>query len=163
MKTEVHHVKKYVFLLIGLTLLIISSHQAFAENNYHLEVDEISFDIKYDFAGDVIAMEIDKESTSLLIGTENVKDAQFRITLPDDLIHADNNAFVVLVNGYEVEYKVTSGADTVITFVVPDFTEEIEIIGTNVIPEFPLGAILVLGSIFGIIVVIQKSKKFQFR
>ena len=145
------------------TILILPNLSAFAEKNYRLEVDGNSFDIKYDFDGDIIAMDVDKESTSLLIGTDNVKDANFQITLPDELIQADNNAFVVLVNGYEVEYKVTSGVDTVLTFFVPDFTEEIEIIGTYVVPEFPLGAILVFGSIFGIIVMMHKSKRFSFR
>jgi len=152
--------KKYAFLLIGFTL-IMSSNYAFAEKNYQLTVDENSFDISYDFEGDVIAMAVDTETISLLIGTENVKDTKFQITLPGDLIHADNDAFAVLVNGYEVEYTATSGEDTVLTFFVPEFTEEIEIIGTYVVPEFPFGAILVLGSIFGIIIAVQKSKKFS--
>jgi predicted secreted protein with PEFG-CTERM motif len=135
---------------------------ASAEKNYQLSVDDNTFDVKYDFNGDVIAMAIDTETISLLIGTENVKDTQFQITLPKELISADNNAFAVLVNGDEVEYTTTSGEDAVLTFFVPEFTEEIEIIGTYVVPEFPLGAILVFGSIFGIIIAIQKSK-FQFR
>jgi predicted secreted protein with PEFG-CTERM motif len=155
--------KKYLFLIICGTFLVISSHHAFAEKNYHLKVDENSFDIKYDFDGDVIAMDVDKESTSLLIGTDNVKDTNFQITLPSNLIRADNNAFAVLVNGYEVDYTITNGENTVLTFFVPDFTEEIEIIGTYVVPEFPLGAILVFGSIFGIIVAIQRHTKFQIR
>jgi predicted secreted protein with PEFG-CTERM motif len=154
--------KKITFLLIGL-VLISSNHQAFAEKNYQLSVDDNTFDVKYDFNGDVIAMAIDTETISLLIGTENVKDTQFQITLPKELISADNNAFAVLVNGDEVEYTTTSGEDAVLTFFVPEFTEEIEIIGTYVVPEFPLGAILVFGSIFGIIIAIHQSKKFQFR
>ena len=154
---------KYAISFIVFTILILPNFSVHAEKNYHLEVDGNSFDIKYDFDGDVIAMDVDKESTSVLIGTENVKDTQFQITLPEDLIHADNNAFAVLVNGYETEYKVTSGADTVLTFFVPDFTEEIEIIGTYVVPEFPLGVVLVLGAVFGVIVVIQRSKQFQVR
>lgn len=161
MKNE--SLNKYAISIILFTILILPNLSAFAEKNYHLEVDGNSFDIKYNFDGDLIAMDVDKESTSLLIGTDNVKDTNFQITLPDDLIRADNNEFVVLVNGYETEYKETSGADTVLTFFVSDLTEEIEIIGTYVVPEFPLGVILVFGSIFGIIVAIQKSKKFQFR
>jgi predicted secreted protein with PEFG-CTERM motif len=154
---------KSVFLLIVIVLLAFFNNQAFAEKNYQLTVDGNSFDVKYDFEGDVIAMAVDTEAISLLIGTENVKDTQFQITLPKELLHADSNAFAVLVNGYEVEYTTTSGEETVLTFFVPEFTEEIEIIGTYVVPEFPLGAILVLSSIFGIIIIIQKSKKFQFR
>jgi predicted secreted protein with PEFG-CTERM motif len=152
--------RKYAFLLIGFTLIMSSNH-AFAEKNYQLTVDENSIDISYDFDGDVIAMAIDKEAISLLIGTENVKDTKFQITLPKDLIRAENNAFSILVNGDEVDYSITNGEETVLTFFVPEFTEEIEIIGTYVVPEFPLGAILVLGSIFGIIIAVQKSNKFS--
>jgi predicted secreted protein with PEFG-CTERM motif len=113
--------------------------------------------------GEVIAMEIDKELNSLLIGTENVNDSQFHITLPNDLISAENNEFAILVNGFEVEYKVIETGDTNLTFFIPAYTEEIEIIGTYVIPEFPLGAVLTLGSITGAIILLQKSKKFFFR
>jgi hypothetical protein len=154
---------KYVISVIIFTILIIPNLSAFAEKNYQLEIDGNSFDIKYNFNGDVIAMAIDKESTSLLIGTDNVKDSQFQITLPADLIHANNNAFAVLVNGYEVEYTITSNKDTILTFFVPDFTEEIEIIGTYVVPEFPLGTILVFGSTFGIILTLLKTKKLSFK
>jgi hypothetical protein len=128
-----------------------------------MEIDDNSFDIKYDFDGDVIAMEIDKELNSLLIGTENVKDSQFQITLPNDLISAENNEFAILVNGFEVEYEVVETGVPYLTFFVPVYTEEIEIIGTYVVPEFPLGAVLTLSSITGIIILLQKSKKFFFR
>jgi hypothetical protein len=128
-----------------------------------MEIDDNSFDIKYDFDGDVIAMEIDKELNSLLIGTENVKDSQFQITLPNDLISAENNEFAILVNGFEVEYEVVETGYPYLTFFVPVYTEEIEIIGTYVVPEFPLGAVLTLSSITGIIILLQKSKKFFFR
>lgn len=153
---------KYAFALIACTILMQSNLLAYAEKNYHMEIDDNSFDIKYDFDGEVIAMEIDKELNSLLIGTENVKDSQFQITLPNELISAENNEFVILVNGFEVEYEVAETGHTYLTFFVPVYTEEIEIIGTYVIPEFPLGAILTLGSITGVIILLQKSKKFFF-
>ena len=128
-----------------------------------MEIDDNSFGIKYDFNGDVIAMEIDKELNSLLIGTENVKDSQFQITLPNNLISAENNEFAILVNGFEVEYEVEETGDTHLTFFVPVYTEEIEIIGSHVVPEFPLGAVLTLSAIIGMIILLQKSKKFFFR
>lgn len=160
---NIKSLNKYALTLIVFTVLIISNLSAYAEKNYHIEIDDNSFDIKYDFDGDVIAMEIDKELNSLLIGTENVKDSQFQITLPNDLISAENNEFAILVNGFEVEYEVAETGDTYLTFFVPVYTEEIEIIGTHVVPEFPLGVVLTLGSITGIIILLQKSKKFFFR
>jgi len=160
---NIKSLNKYALSLIVFTIIILSNLSAYAEKNYRMEIDDNSFDIKYDFDGDVIAMEIDKELNSLLIGTENVKDSQFQITLPNDLISAENNEFAILVNGFEVEYEVMKTVDTYLTFFVPVYTEEIEIIGTHVVPEFPLGAVLALGSITGIIILLQKSKKFLFR
>ena len=160
---NIKSLNKYAFTLIVFTILILSNLSAYAEKNYHMEIDDNSFDIKYDFDGDVIAMEIDTELNSLLIGTENVKDSQFQITLPNDLISAENNEFAILVNGFEVEYEVVETVDPYLTFFVPVYTEEIEIIGTYVVPEFPLGTVLTLGSITGIVILLQKSKKFFFR
>jgi len=150
-----------IFLSL-ITLLLFSNLSAYAES-YSLEIDDEVYDIEYNFKGDVIAMAIDKETFSLLIATENVNDSQFHIKLPNDLIRAENNEFAVLVNGFEVDYEVMETVDRNLTFFVPAFTEEIEIIGTFVVPEFPLGAVLVLGTISGIIIIVQKSKKFLFR
>ena len=150
-----------IFLSL-ITLLLFSNLSAYAES-YSLEIDDEVYDIEYDFNGDIIAMAIDKETFSLLIATENVNDSQFQIKLPNDLIRAENNEFAILVNGFEVDYEVLDTVDVNLTFFVPAFTEEIEIIGTFVVPEFPLGAVLVLGTISGIIIIVQKSKKFLFR
>jgi len=150
-----------IFLSL-ISLLLFSNLSAYAES-YSLEIDDEVYDIEYNFKGDVIAMAIDKETFSLLIATENVNDSQFQIKLPNDLIRAENNEFAVLVNGFEVDYELMETVDRNLTFFVPAFTEEIEIIGTFVVPEFPLGAVLVLGTISGIIIIVQKSKKFLFR
>ena len=152
---------------ISLTIIVFSliliTPNVYGSNSYEMKVDENIFDIAYDFDGKVIAMAIDKETISLLIGTEDVNDSNFQITLPEDLIRAENNQFAVLVNGGEVDYTLEGSQELTMTFFVPAFTEEIEIIGTYVIPEFPLGSLLVLGAVTGIIVAYQKSKKFLFR
>jgi len=46
---------------------------------------------------------------------------------------------------------------------MPAYTEEIEIIGTFVIPEFPLGVFLVLISLITVVIVFSKSKIVTFR
>jgi hypothetical protein len=149
-----------IFLLF--TIFIFSNYTAYAET-YSLEIDENVFEIEYELDGNVIAMATDKETISLLIATENVEDSEFNIKLPNDLIRAENNEFAVLVNGYEVEYEVMGAVDNHLVFFIPAFTEEIEIIGTYVIPEFPLGVILLFGAVSVIIILIQKSKKSLFR
>ncbi len=151
--------KTSIFLL--LTIFIFLNHNAYAET-YRLEINENVFDIEYELDGDVIAIATDKETISLLIATENVEDSEFTIKLPKDLIRAENNEFVVLVNGYDVEYAVRDTAENSLAFFIPAFTEEIEIIGTYVVPEFPLGVILSFGAVSLIIILIQKSKKSLF-
>lgn len=146
-----------IFLLF--TIFIFSNYAVYAET-YRLEIDDKVFDIDYELDGNVIALATDKETISLLIATENVEDSEFRITLPNDLIRAENNEFAVLVNGIEVEYVLK---DNTLSFIIPSFTEEIEIIGTYVVPEFPLGVIMLFGVVGVIIILMQKSKKSLFR
>ncbi len=144
------------------SIFIFSNLSAHAES-YRLEVDENVFDIEYSLDGDVIAMATDKETLSLLIATENVEDSQFTIKLPNDLIRAENNEFAVLVNGFEVDYDI-SGTDHIqMSFFIPTFTEEIEIIGTYVVPEFPLGVLMMFGAVSVIVLLFQRTKKSLFK
>lgn len=134
------------------------------ENTYSLKIDEHSFDISYDFDGTVIAMAIDQELNSLLIGITDTKDSLFQITLPKEMISADNNEFAVLVDQFEVDYNIsTDDNDSVLQFFVPAGSEEIEIIGTHVIPEFPIGAILVLIAMIAIVTLVTKAGKLRIR
>ncbi len=120
-------------LILSVSFSILPS--VFAENTYNLIVDEHSFDLTYEFSGDVIAMAIDKELTSLLIGVENTKDSLFRITFDNELISAKNGDFAILVNGLEVDYGASKNDSvSTLTFYVEEGTEEIEIIP----PRFPL-------------------------
>lgn len=146
-------------IIISLGFLILPNFSVYGET-FRLEVDDQVYDVEYYLDGNVIAMDIDKETISLLIATENVRDSEFQISLPNDLIRAENNEFAVLINGFEVGYEVMTTVDSKLVFFIPAFTEEIEIIGTYVVPEFPLGSMIVLGTIVGIIIIIQKSKKF---
>ena len=152
--------------VIGISLLfsifIFSTLSAHAET-YRLEIDENVFDMEYSLDGNVIAMATDKETLSLLIATENVEDSEFTIKLPNDLINAENNEFAVLVNGYEVDYDILGSGDVSLSFFIPTFTEEIEIIGTYVVPEFPLGVIMLFGAVSVLVMLFQRSKKSLFR
>ncbi|HXV65909.1 MAG TPA: hypothetical protein VD731_01605 [Nitrosopumilaceae archaeon] len=154
---------KHVLLIIFFPLLLSLNLPAFADKNYHMEIDNYFFDIKYEFDGNVIAMGIDKELNSLLIGTENVKNSQFEIAFPPSLLSAENNEFAILVNGIEVEYQVESSDEVHLTFFIPTYTEEIEIIGTHVIPEYPLGITLILLSLMSFTILFQKTKRVLFR
>lgn len=153
--------KKYLLLMIFLA--IIPSLTIFAEQTYDLVIDEHSFVLKYELNGDVIAMALDQELTSLLIGIENTKDSTFAIELPNEMIRSVDNAFAVLVNGLEVDYEIVSDNDSsTLEFFAPSGTEEIEIIGTYVIPEFPLGFVLIFGAIMTVVCLMTRHSSRNF-
>ena len=155
---------KYL-ILIFVVIFLIPQNQIYAsESKYTLNTDDQTFEISYSLEGQVIAMEIDHELNSLLIGITEVKDSSFQITFPENLISAENNDFVVLVNQVDVDYDVaTQGDSSVLRFFVPVDSQEIEIVGTHVIPEFPLGTLAVLVTMIGIMTIVTKMGKFKIR
>lgn len=154
----------YYWFLFILPLLIFSTpalaqtleSDSFSNSSeYVLEIDEHEYSISYTVNANVIAMAIDPESKSLLIGLDKTYDSQFFIGLEHDLINAENNEFIILVDGEEVDYQITSDSErSAFEFFVPVGSEEVEIIGTHVIPEFPIGAV------FGFIVMISSVMLF---
>jgi len=151
-------------LIFGLILSVSFSilPSVFAENIYNLTVDEHSFDLTYEFSGDVIAMAIDQELRSLLIGVENTKDSLFRITFDNKLVSATNDNFAILVNGLEVDYDILDdGNSSTLRFYVEEGTEEIEIIGTHVIPEFPFSVFFGFVLMTSIVLIITKFRIFR--
>jgi hypothetical protein len=153
-----------MIFFIVLFSIFLQNFLAYGES-YQLTVDENSFEINYSTTGRVIAMEIDKELFSLLIGLENVeKDSILEIEFTHELISAENNEFAVLVNGYEIDYELST-TDLGSKLTIPIFadTEEIEIIGTNVIPEFPLGILMVLVFTIMFVVFFSRTKIMVFK
>ena len=131
---------------------------------YALEIDEHNYSISYVVNANVVAMEIDPESTSLLIGLDNTYDSRFFIDLEHELINAQNNEFIILVDGQETDYEITSDSDSsTFAFFVPIGSEEVEIIGTHVIPEFPIGAIFGFAVMISTIMIFTKIKAPFFK
>ena len=148
----------WLFLAIPLSTIPSIS----AEKTYDLSIDENSFSLTYELTGDVIAMAIDEELTSLLIGVENTKDSIFTITFDNKLISAKNGDFAILVNGFEIDYEILQDENnTTLTFYIEEGTEEIEIIGTNVIPEFPFSVFFGFILMTSIVLIITKFQIFR--
>jgi len=157
-----------IFLFVSITPALGESHPQYLAmddpSEYVLEIDENVFLISYQVNAKVIAMVIDPELTSFLIGLDDTSDSIFVIDLKHELINAHNNEFAILVNGLEVDYDIVSDSDSsTFTFFVPSLTEEIEIIGTHVIPEFPLGAIMGLVILIPAIMLVSRVKTPVFR
>ena len=133
-------------------------------SQYVLQFDDHTFDILYAVNGDVLAMDVDPESKSLLVGLENTRDSNFSINLNPELISAPNNEFVILVDGQDVDYQIFTDTDSVtLSLFVPTGTQEVEIIGTSVIPEFPIGAIFVLIIMVTSVIIFTKTKTSFFK
>lgn len=130
-----------------------------------VKVDRTDFVLSYKITGgSVLSVTPDDEANSLIIAISTTSDGELTITLPRELIDSKINGqdddFFVLIDGEEVEFMetTTAGART-LTIAFPDGAEEIEIIGTFVVPEFGTIAALILAiAIISIIAVSTKTR-----
>ena len=127
--------------------------------------EKINVTLDHDITGgSVTEMEIDTESTSLIVKIDPDTEGSITITLPRDVIDAtindaDDDLFVI-VDGEEVDYdEITTSTDRTLTIAFPADAEEIEIIGTFVIPEFGTIAVMILAvAIVSTVAISAKSK-----
>lgn len=137
-----------------------------------LQFGEKSYDLYYGYRGSLdsmgsdvhyptlSSMEINEERKSLEITMEDVPETtDFWVRMPFDVITAENEKFTVIVDGVDTGYDLMKFPDGyVVGFIITEGVENIEIIGTAVIPEFGIIAVLILGiSILGLIFLVQKS------
>jgi predicted secreted protein with PEFG-CTERM motif len=128
-------------------------------------VDRTKFVLSYKITGgSVLSVTPDDDANSLIIAISTTSDGELTITLPRELIDAKINGgdddFFVLIDGEEVEFTETStSTDRTLTIAFPDGAEEIEIIGSFVVPEFGTIAALILAvAIISIIAVSAKTR-----
>ncbi|MDC1057137.1 PEFG-CTERM sorting domain-containing protein [Nitrosopumilus sp.] len=123
--------------------------------------DLISYEITN---GKVINVIPDMDAVSLLVHIESIDDGSITLTIPRSVLDAtiDNgdDQFFVLVDGEEVDFEETiTSTDRTLTINFLAGTEEIEIIGTFVIPEFGTIAAMILAvAIISIIAISSKSR-----
>ena len=110
--------------------------------------------------GQVLKIVPDTDSISLIIQIETFSDGDLLITLPKTVIDTSEGDFFVLVDGEETVFYAEQTPDSW-TLRIPFYngSEEIEIIGTFVIPEFgTIAAIILAVAITSIIVLSAKTK-----
>jgi len=103
----------------------------------------------------------DTENKSLIISIKTDCDGELTITLPKDVIDTDEEGFFILVDGDETNHKSSSvGEFWTLTIPFSYGSEEIEIIGTYVIPEFgTIAALVLILAISSIIIISAKNKQ----
>jgi len=116
--------------------------------------------------GSIRSIEVDPDFTSIIISVSTTdQDGELTITLPRQLIDAringDDDDFIVLVDGDEADFDETDTTSTerTLTIPVPAGAEEIEIIGTVVVPEFGILAALVLAAAVGAIIAVSRKNQ----
>ena len=106
----------------------------------------------------------DLDAVSLLIYIETTDEGSITLTIPRSVLDASINGgddeFFVLVDGEEVDFEeITTSVDRTLTIEFLAGTEQIEIIGTFVIPEFGTIAAMILAvAIISIVAISAKSR-----
>ena len=114
--------------------------------------------------GKLLSIMPDVEANSLMVYIDAINDGSLTLTIPRSVLDATMNGedddFFVLIDGEEVDFDETTLAmNRVLTIAFPAGSEEIEIIGTFVVPEFGTIAAMILAvAIISIIAVSAKSR-----
>jgi predicted secreted protein with PEFG-CTERM motif len=139
----------------------LSSVGPISEGSIHQEPESRS-------AGQIPEGSIYNQTNSLGLAIDAVNDGQLSITLPRELIDAkigdDDDDFLVLVDGAEVNYDETISSknrNLVISF--PAGTKKIEISETHVVPEFGIMTMVILGATLTSIMTLTFRSKLIIR
>ena len=166
---------------------IFEDNQAFAQyldisqlssSKITLEIGDNSYDVYYGFHGSleidiedlkaplpvVSSMQINQERKSLEIAFSDVPlDSVFWVRIPFEVMTAENEQYQLFVDGKETKFDRTKfPSDYSIGMILPKDSKHVEIIGTNVIPEFGIFSSIVLGiSISALVLLFKRNPKMS--
>ncbi len=150
----------------GLGTVYISGKVVSIRDKITVNYQESDYNVTATMTGGAVkGIEIQPDSTSLLVKLETgaTKTGNLTITLPRELIdsrgNGDDKEFVVKVGNDDADYKElkkTSETERKLRIELPPGTNQVEIIGTQVVPEFPLGLAAILAGLISVIVVMTR-------
>ena len=116
--------------------------------------------------GKLLSIMPDVDANSLIISIDATSDGSLTLTIPRSVLDAvlpdgsGDDDFFVLIDGEEVDFdETTTSTERILTIAFPAGAEEIEIIGTFVVPEFGTIAAMILAvAIISIIAISAKSR-----
>lgn len=145
---------------------------AFAQSASTFQVKDPSggqpYNVNYNISGGTISdISVDTKSASLVVTLQTTGDGNMTLTLPRALIDAkagsSDDQFFVLEDGAQVDFQESkTDTDRTLTISFPDGTEKVEIIGTQVVPEFGLLSFAVLALAVIPIVMVSARTKLGF-
>ncbi len=138
-------IKKFflaIVIFITLVPLVPQVSHAQTYQNYTIIANGTQFSIPYALnEGKVSSMTLDSQEKAISVDIQSDTKGNLTINLPRILIDAtengDSSHYVVLLNGHGVGYKeVISASSRDLTVLYPSGNNDIEIKGTQAIPEF---------------------------
>lgn len=129
-----------------------------------IAVQGTDYEITYTITGGVLTqVSPDTSAESLIINVDSISNGTLFIQLPRDVIDAkfgeEDDDFFVLIDGLETPFDESKSVnERTLTIPFPAGTEEIEVIGTFVVPEFNTVALLILLISIVSVIVISKTK-----
>ncbi|MFQ6025232.1 MAG: PEFG-CTERM sorting domain-containing protein [Nitrosopumilaceae archaeon] len=128
-------------------------------------VENTDFSVGYSMAGGTLmGITADVEAMSLIISIDATDDGEVTLTLPraliDSKINGADDDFFVLVDGEEVDFdEAATSTDRTLTIQFSAGSEEIEIIGTSIVPEFgTIAAVILAVAIVSIIALSARTR-----
>lgn len=164
------HVPPVPFVLLLLFTFVFVSYEfssiSYAQTSNSYPVippgSQNTYTVNYSInSGTVSDMSVDTQNLSLVVSIQTTGDGTLTLTLPRELIDAKTNGqddqFFVLADGQNTSFQESQATGTERTLTIPftDGTEKIEVIGTQVVPEFGPVAVLILVVAISIIVMIS--------
>lgn len=124
-----------------------------------------AYNVNYTLTGATVNdMLVNTHETSLVISINSTSDGNLIIDLPRTLIDAkaganDDQFIVLLDDTYSDYHESKTGTDRTLSIAFTNGTERIEVIGTQVLPEFgSLSFVILAVSILSIIIISSKTK-----
>ncbi|MGB6463602.1 MAG: PEFG-CTERM sorting domain-containing protein [Nitrosotalea sp.] len=160
------------YLILTVFVISLASVPSFAQsmNIYVIKnpVGGQSYNVNYTITGATINdMLINTHETSIVISLNSTSDGNLIIDLPRTLIDAkagaNDDQFIVLVDDtYTDFHESKTGTDRTLSIAFTSGTERIEVIGTQVLPEFGSLSFVILAVSFLSIIAISSKIKSKF-
>ncbi len=140
---------------------------------YEVTYGGSTFEVRAAMPGDgkVDGIEVYPEYGSILLTLEvgsQSNGGEFTIILPRALIDAKDKGldskFLVVVDGENVDYNETLPTQTerMLKFPLPADAFEVEIFGSQVVPELPVGLIAIFGSVISAVLIYHRFRHVIF-
>ena len=127
-----------------------------------------TFNVNYNIdSGTISNMQVNTDDESLLVDVTTTGNGTLTITLPRALIdstaNGEDDQFFVLIDGENVEFQeLKSTTDRTLTIPFSDGSQEIEIMGTQVVPEFgPIVSLVLVVAIISVIAILKTRPKIS--